>query len=258
LPQGLVQAAFFSSPADPPYVVTGHNADVYGNGALTTRLQGLALRRAAAITVVSEHLRDFLAARFQPWLDGTTIRVLPMGVATEAFRPRYRDDGWAERNHLTRPVILFVGRLAADRGIDHLLRAMAQAPLAGSGATLVLVGEGPERARMEAMVAALGIACRVRFLGDLSRDKLRLVAASADIACAPPTVSARGVREGLPTVLLEAAASGLPLVATRVGGIPEFVKDGAMGFVVPERDSTALGQALNRLAREPCPRARYG
>jgi len=246
IPQGVVQALFFRRASDPPFVITCHGSDVFGlNHPAVLRLKRIALRRASTVTVASNAVKAFLVEKVGPDIDQERIVVASMGVDLKRFDPGLRDDDWPERCGLQRPVILFVGRLVAVKGTTYLLQALASEPLRSTAASLAIVGYGPLRADLEAEAERLGIADRVRFLGALDHTQLPVVYASADIFCAPSVeVEGGGDREAFGVVLCEAAASGLAAVASRVGGIPEVVRDGETGILVPEKDPKALCHAL--------------
>jgi glycosyltransferase involved in cell wall biosynthesis len=140
-----------------------------------------------------------------------------------------------------------VGRLVPWKRIDLILGAMASMPELG----LVIVGEGPERPRLKQLVASLGVTDRVCFAGACPRDETLALMAGCDFFVLNSTY------EGLPHVVLEAMALGLPVVATAVGGTPEVVRDGETGVLLPT-DVMVLGDALRHLAEEPDLRQRLG
>ncbi|SNX74578.1 glycosyltransferase involved in cell wall bisynthesis [Cereibacter ovatus] len=146
--------------------------------------------------------------------------------------------------------IVFVGRLAAVKGVPVLLDAFAEVLKTHPDARLTLVGDGPERAAIEARAEALGGA--VTFTGYLSQDEVAGVLARADLFALP------SFAEGVPVVLMEAMASRLPVVATRIAGIPELVAEGDSGCLVPPGDAPALARALERLLQDPDLRRRMG
>jgi glycosyltransferase involved in cell wall biosynthesis len=150
------------------------------------------------------------------------------------------------------PTILFVGRLAAVKGVPVLLEAFARLGARHPGARLVLVGDGPERAAIEARAAALGCAGRVRFRGYLNQDEVADELARADLFALP------SFAEGVPVVLMEAMASRLPVVATRIAGIGELVEEGVSGRLVPPGDAEGLAGALDALLGDGALRARMG
>ena len=215
------------------------------------------MQRANRITVVSRAIRDHIVSDHRLGTRGEQLEVIPMGVDLTAFRPTKADPNWMLPLGLTHPVILFVGRLAEKKGVTFLLRALAQEPLRSTAACIAIIGDGPLKKELERECAELGIAPRVRFLGALSHPQLAVAYASADVFCLPSIIEAGGDREGLPTVLCEAAASGLPSVSTKVSGIGEIVRDGSTGFLVPEKDAASLSQALTKLVRDSDERQRF-
>lgn len=259
IPQGIVQAFISGRTGNPPFVITCHGSDVFGlNHPVLLTLKRFALRRASAVTVVSNAVKAFLMEKVGPVLGEEHVCLASMGVDLDRFDPGRRNEDWPRRCGLKRPVILFVGRLVAVKGVTHLLRALAMDPLRSTGASLAIVGDGPLRGDLVAEAETLGIADQVRFLGALDHDQLPEVYASADIFCAPSVEIEGQSREGLPTVLCEAAGSGLATVASRVGGIPEVVRDGDTGLLVLAGDSEALSRALYDLVHETSRRAAMG
>ena len=144
-------------------------------------------------------------------------------------------------------VLACLGQLHPVKGQDVLLRALTALP---PHVILLLAGEGPERAALERQAAAAGLAGRVHFLGRV--DPVAPVYRAADIVVQPSR------NEGFGLVLAEAGGFGLPVVASRVGGIPEVVVDGETGLLVPKEDPAALAAALGRLVADPGLRARLG
>ena len=121
-----------------------------------------------------------------------------------------------------------------------------------------LVGDGPDRRDLMRQAARAGIEDRVRFLGQLTQLEVREALREADVVAAPSVPTRDGRREGIPVALMEAMASGLPVVASRISGIPELVGEDETGFLVGPRDVEALAGALERLARDEGLRRRLG
>ena len=144
-------------------------------------------------------------------------------------------------------VLACLGQLHPVKGQDVLLRALTALP---PHVILLLAGEGPERTVLERQAAAAGLAGRVHFAGRV--DPVAPVYRAADIVVQPSRA------EGFGLVLAEAGGFGKPVVATRVGGIPEVVVDGETGLLVPKEDPAALAAALDRLVADPALRARLG
>lgn len=138
--------------------------------------------------------------------------------------------------------LIFVGRLAAVKGVRILLDALAQARQSYSDLSLTLVGDGPDRAALEAAAAPLGSA--VRFTGYQSQSEVANLLAQSDALVLP------SFAEGVPVVLMEAMASGKPVIATRVAGVAELVEDGVSGYLVAPGDTDGLAQTIIRLYNE--------
>jgi glycosyltransferase involved in cell wall biosynthesis len=174
---------------------------------------------------VSEALREQAIARGYP---AERTRVHYNGVDLERFRPggEAREPG----------LILHVGRLVDKKGTRVLIDALARLP----GARLVVIGEGPLRGALERRAAGAG----VRFLGALPSAEVAAWMRRASALAAPSLTAADGDAEGLPNVVVEAAASGLPVVATRHSGIPEAIDDGISGWLVAEGDAATLADRL--------------
>lgn len=153
--------------------------------------------------------------------------------------------------------VLFVGRLVERKGVTHLIEAVRQLP-ADLGARLVVIGDGPERAALEAQAAAAGMATRVEIRGRVSDAELGAAYAASDALVLPSILDARGDTEGLGVVLLEAMSYGVPVVASDIGGITDIVEPDRSGLLVPPGDSAQLARALERLARDPALAARLG
>ena len=200
---------------------------------------------AARIVAVSEDVRRGLVE--DQGLRARRVRVVPNGIdaAPYAAAGAQRDAVRAALGLGGAFVVGSVARLVPVKDQACQLAALARCPQA----TLVLVGDGPERAALEALAAQLGVTARVRFLG--TRHDVPNLLAAFDVF----TLSS--LSEGLPVAVLEAMAAGLPVVATRVGGVPEAVRDGVTGLLTPPRDAAALGAAWRAL-ESPQRRAALG
>ena len=189
-------------------------------------------------------------------------RLERLGFPAERTRLHYIGVDSAAFGQSTRPtaepVVLHVARLVEKKGTRYLLEAFAGIAAQHPRARLVVIGAGPLRARLARYAAELGLAARVTWLGAVAHADVRAWLQRAAVLCLPSCTAANGDAEGLGQALLEAAASGVPVVATRHGGIPEAVEDGRTGYLVPERDAAALAAALDALlASEPL-RVRFG
>jgi colanic acid/amylovoran biosynthesis glycosyltransferase len=131
------------------------------------------------------------------------------------------------------------------------LEAFAVVARRHAAATFTVAGDGPLRAELERRAEALGLGDRVRFAGFLSQPVLRELVYASHVFVHPSQTAADGNREGVPNAMLEAMASGMPVLATRHGGIPEAVEDGVSGLLVAEGDSAALAAAAESLISSP-------
>ena len=156
------------------------------------------------------------------------------------------------------PVVLHVARLVEKKGTAYLLDAFARIADKHPHARLVVIGAGPLRAKLACRAAELGVAARVSWLGAVAHAEVRSWLARAAVLCLPSCTAANGDAEGLGQALIEAAASGVPVVATRHGGIPEAVEDGRTGYLVRERDADGLAGALDALLASESLRRGFG
>ncbi|MBI2319383.1 MAG: glycosyltransferase [Betaproteobacteria bacterium] len=222
-----------------PYCFTAHGYDVYRKPPADF---GARARQAAALVTVSEANRTHIAERFG--VPRERVHVVPCGVDTEFFSPG------AER--LDPPHIVCVARLVPVKNHLLLLEACARLRARGVAFRCVLVGEGRLRADIEAARSRLGLEDCVVLAGAAEQDQVRAWLRGAHVAVLSST------SEGMPVSLMEAAACGVPVVATAVGGVPELMEEGETGFVVPSGDAEALADRLQRLLGEPELRARMG
>jgi colanic acid/amylovoran biosynthesis glycosyltransferase len=156
------------------------------------------------------------------------------------------------------PAILHVARLVEKKGTAYLLEAFARIAAKHPDTQLVVIGAGPLRNSLARCAVELGIDARVRWLGASTHADVAEWLRRAAVFCLPSCTAGNGDAEGLGLALLEAAASGVPVVATRHGGIPEAVRDGDTGYLVPERDADALADALDTLLASEALRRRMG
>ncbi|MBZ0129771.1 MAG: glycosyltransferase [Rhodobacteraceae bacterium] len=148
--------------------------------------------------------------------------------------------------------ILFVGRLAAVKGLPVLFGALARLRLDFPELGVTLIGDGPERPALEGEAAALGLSGMIEFAGYKGQSEVAAALAASDLLVLP------SFAEGLPVVLMEALAAGLPVVATRIAGVAELVEDGISGFLVPPGDEAALADKLAILLADPARRRAMG
>jgi glycosyltransferase involved in cell wall biosynthesis len=198
------------------------------------------VRRARFVACISDYCRAQLMRQVEPehW---DRLHVVHCGVRPADYDTVPRGDGRGCH-------IVSVGRLAPMKGFAVLLEALADV----EDARLTLVGDGPERAALEATARRLGLDGRVRFTGALGAGAVTELLREADVFCLP------SFAEGVPVVLMEAMAARLPVVTTAIMGIPELVADGVAGHLVPPGRAAPLAGALRELVGDPAARARMG
>ncbi|HEY8507314.1 MAG TPA: glycosyltransferase [Steroidobacteraceae bacterium] len=204
-------------------------------------------QRGALFICVSEFIRRKLLELGFP---ESLTRVHYIGVDTAAFE--------ASRPDPDNPIILHVARLVEKKGTEYLLEAFAKIAGKHPQAQLIIIGDGPLRHRLMRQTAELGIEEQVAWMGTAPNWVVREWLLRTSIFCLPSCTAEDGDSEGLPISILEAAASGVPVVATQHAGIPEAVRDGSTGLLVSERDSRSLAEALDALLSSETHRRAFG
>lgn len=237
-----------------PTVGTAHRADVLdipAQGAKSRMQVAEAIRSLDAVVTVSRAIGDAADAIARP---KRPITVVPNGADAEVFLPR---DPVEARRRLGipegGPVVSYVGKLVPRKGVDTLIESMGVLAARESGAPhLVMAGIGPMRESLEQRARELGVADRITWLGKVPHDDVGWVMSTGDVFILP------SLSEGLPTVVCEAMACGLPVVATAVDGTPEIVDEPATGLLVQPHDIDGIAAALSRLLDDPALRAQMG
>ena len=246
VPGGVMGAAAAPSL---PLVVSLHGSDVFvaervrparaaaravfGRAGFVTACSADLARRAVALGAAEDRLE-----------------VVPYGVDTARFKP----DPNARAAHRAElgvredtPLLFTAGRLVRKKGFEYLIDAVSRLP---ANATLAIAGTGDLGAELAARARDAGVADRVRFLGNLTQDAVGSWFAAADVAVIPSVRDDSGNVDGLPNTVLEALATGTPVIATPAGGIGAVISDGATGLLVRERDPDALASAATALLRD--------
>lgn len=233
---------------DLPFSFVGHANDIFDRRTLLVRK----LQRASFVSCISGWHRDWYRS-MQTGSD-ESYPVIRCGVDTEHWR---RGDEIARPNDSLR--ILTVARLIPKKGIDTLIRGLDDAARRHQLSWhLSIVGEGQERSALENLCAELGRSEQVHFAGAVHNDRIRDYLGKADAFVLPCRTDELGDRDGIPVVLMEAMAFGVPVVVGRLPAIGELVIDGDTGLTIAEDDHAALADHLAHLARQPGERRRIG
>jgi glycosyltransferase involved in cell wall biosynthesis len=218
-----------------PIVLSARGTDVHLIGNMEGPRQRIrdACARASAVVAVSHALARHLAEIGVP---KEAISVVQNGADVDAFAPRR--DRAPEKLGPGR-VLLGIGRLVPQKGFHLAIQAMARLLPKYPDLQLFLAGDGAERARLEALVASLGLGARVRFLGEVVHGEIPRLLWGSDRLVLP------SFREGHPNAIVEAVAAGVPVVATAIGGIPEIV-DPEIGEIAERPDLESFERALDR------------
>jgi len=196
---------------------------------------------ADAITVLSEDMRSDLVDAGCP---ESKTHLQPLCIDTSEFPFKQR------RREADEPIeILTVARFVEKKGVEYALRAVAEVAK-GRDITYRIAGDGERRDQIEQLIAELNIEDTVELLGWCNQSEIIELMHDSHLFVLPSVTAENGDKEGTPTVLLEAQATGLPVVSTYHAGIPEIVDDGGSGLLVPERDVKALAEAVETLAND--------
>ena len=243
LPQGLV-ALLARLIHKRPVITTSHGGDAFAlKGKALSYLKRVVLRKSTAWTSNTQATSEAFGAT------GSLPKpyIIPMGVEVKQFHTGQQKSLRRElpENEM---IVLFVGRLVKKKGVDDLLSAYSLLPSDINCRTrLWIIGDGEWRTRLQQYAETLGIREKTRFWGQISNHRLPDFYAAADLFVAPSIEAASGDTEGQGIVLLEAYASRLCVLSTRVGGISEVVEDGSTGILVEPRNPHQLADAMAKL-----------
>lgn len=231
-----------------PFSLHSHAFDLYQRNPHNVRQE---LQHASQVVTISEYNRRYIA-QLCPAMDPSQVEVVYCGVDTAVFQPEPKQaaDGILR--------VISVGRLIEKKGMVYLIEACKQLVDRGLAIECRIVGEGPLHSSLQARIEQLGLQPHVTLLGALAQDEVRRLIQAGDVMVLAATVAASGDQDGIPIVLMEAMACGLPVVTTPVSGIPELVVDGQTGLLTQERSPSELADALEKLACDDGLRQRLG
>jgi glycosyltransferase involved in cell wall biosynthesis len=230
-----------------PFSFTAHARDIYqvAPGVIAARIEA-----AAAVVTICQANVDYLT-RVAP-AQSTKLHLIYNGIDLDAY-----PGGHAPASNAV-PLIVSVGRIVEKKGFGDLLAALSLVEQSGRPFTCEIYGDGPLQEELGAAVQRLGLGAHVTLAGSQTQAAIRRALARADIFAITPFVTDDGDRDGIPTVILEAMASRVPVVSTRVVGVGEAVADGRTGLLCEPRDIAAIAANLSRLLDDPAVRDRMG
>lgn len=252
VPSAIMAALMASKTLGKRAICTAHTFSPPWRASLPMRnIMSLAMRNINAITTVSQNIersvRRFLGSRFR------RLITIYGGVDTSLFNPSIDSDQLREELGLTdKTVILYAGRLTSEKGVGYLIPALLEVRKRVNNATLLICGGGTARRHLEETASRLGLARNVIFAGLISRAEMPSYFAASDVCVVPSNIEAAGL------VVLEAMSMKKPVIASRVGGIPELIKHGENGYLVPPRDSLAISDAVEALCADQSLSRRLG
>ncbi len=228
-----------------PCTFTCHGYDIYRKPPPDFEARAHAAR---AVITVSHANASYIQRAFA--LKSGRLRVIPCGVDTTHFKPRaepltFHEHGSLSQSSFQRPVIVCVARLVTVKNLELLIRACALLRARGVLFHCIIAGDGPCRLELENRRAQLRLEDCIDMPGAIERKQVLKLWQSAAVGVLTST------SEGMPVSLMEAAACGVPVVATAVGGIPELVQDGVTGLLTPVGNAEALATGIQRLLRHP-------
>ena len=234
-------AMFTQELSGTPYTFTAHARDIYVD--TPRNLLSAEMQRAEAVVTISEYNRRYLSDQLGS-LNGK-VRCIYNGLDLTRFKFRL-----PSVRHSPHPVILSVGRLIEKKGFSDLIAAAAILRQRDRRFQIEIIGTGPLRSNLRTQVHKLGLEDHVRLLGAQPQEIVRLTLERATLFALPCVISADGDRDGIPTVLMEAMATGIPVVSTSVSGIPELIDSGHDGLLVEPNNPVLLADALEQLLHD--------
>jgi glycosyltransferase involved in cell wall biosynthesis len=217
-----------------PYSLTAHANDIYVSPVMLSEK----IKNAKFTTTCTAYNKDYLERKI-----GQRVELIYHGIE---LPDKLSDSQWIKNESRT-PLILSVGQLNEKKGFSYLLKACGILKSQGRNIRCEIIGEGPGRKDLVRLINRLAIEKTVKLCGALSNDEVMARYAHADIFVLPCVIASDRGRDGIPNVIIEAMANRLPVISTRLSGIPEVVEHNVNGLLVPPNDSEALAAAIAEL-----------
>lgn len=242
-------AFIISKLTDISFSFTAHAIDIYANN---PPLLPIKLKAAKFVITVSEYNRKYLSEIAGNYDGKREIHIVHYGIDLKSFFPITNKE---EKNQ---PIILSVGRLVEKKGFPYLIKACKILVEKGCKFHCQIVGDGPLRSLLENLIVQNDISEYVELVGVVFQERIREYFNRAEIFVLPCVIAADGDRDGVPNVLIEAMAMNIPVISTDIIGIPELIRDGKEGLLVPQKDEMALADAIALLIENNDLRQSFG
>ncbi len=229
------------------YSFTGHANDIFCENDFPVTNEML-VRGAKLVVTETDFARRWMEEKY-PFARGRIVRVFN-GVATDGFAPRVPANG--------RPRIVSVGRSVEKKGFADLIEACRILRDRGRTFECSIVGGGPLDTILQTRIERANLGSFVRLLGPRTQGEVRALLAESHVFALASVPESGGGSDNLPTVIVEAMLAGMPVVSTRIAGIPEMITDGETGFLVSPKDPPALAAAIEKLLADPVLATRFG
>lgn len=252
LPQGFV-GVFLKKIFRIPLIVSVHGSDLFPlKNMVLVGMQDFVIKNSDYVTVNSHAAKNEIVKRFPH--HRTKIRVIPMGIDAKMFSKKNPKKPYKYSNN---KLLLFVGRLSDQKGLQYLIDAMADILKHDSNAKLLVIGEGPYKEDLIERAINRGVKNNIEFLGAIQHSNLPFFYNIADIFIMPSLSNDTGT-ESLGLTLIEAMASRCPVIGTDVGGIPNLIKNGRNGILVAQKEPKQLASVIIALLKSPIKRKKIG
>jgi len=231
-----------------PFIFTAHAYDIYIDPDVDILRQKF--DRAIRVITISEYNKDYLLNLVGEEFNGK-LEVIRCGINLNDFR-------YIERTEKDNITILFVGRLVEKKGTRYALEAFSKLANQHENVELRIIGDGPLQDEIIGLIDRSNLKEKIHLMGAQNKSEVIEEMYKADIFFLPSVTADNGDREGIPVSIIEAQATGLPVVSTLHSGIPEVVSDGQTGFLVQEKDTDTMAEKLEKLIQDPELRAKMG
>jgi len=216
-----------------PYIVYGRGSDVYFSWRFKNLISKPILKNADAVIALTGDMKREIRG-----ICNRDVFIIPNGIDLERFENLSKEDLRNKLEIKEENIILFVGTLRLVKGVRYLIEAMKTITDKNKNSRLFIVGDGEERKYLEDLVRNLSLEKCVTFIGKVPNDEIPKYMAASDVFVLP------SLSEGFPVTVVEAMASGLPIVATTIRGLPEIIKDGKNGFLVEPKNPEQIAEKV--------------